>query len=100
MATSVTVVVSGSAAAERLVRGLQPLGDRVLLRTDADDVVERRAQRALADAGHAAQIGDGDRFAEVVAQERQHTGDDVWTRDAHRRASAVWCSDLRRNERR
>ena len=69
----------------RELSGVDPraLPDDVLLRADADDVVERGAQRPFADPRDAAQVRHGDRFAEVVAQERVNTSDDLRVRHAN-----------------
>jgi hypothetical protein len=52
----------------------------VLLGADADDVVERGAERALADSGDAAQFGNGHRFPQVLAEERVDASDDLVAR--------------------
>ena len=67
--------------AQRGAGGTEALPEHVLLRTDADDVVERSAQRALTDPGDAAQFGDSYRLSEVVAKELVDAGDDLMTRD-------------------
>ena len=81
-----TVVVSGFRNRERLARGMQPLRDGVSLRAQAEDVVERGAQRALADARHPAQLGDRHRLAEVVAQKLHDAGNEFPARETARRA--------------
>src|SRR5689334_14283941 len=55
---------------QRGMRRFKPLLDRIALRADADHVVERGPERALADAGHLAQVGNRDGIAGMLLQER------------------------------
>jgi hypothetical protein len=84
MAISVTVADPGTGGAQRVAGGLETLSDDVLLRTDTDDVVKRRAQGAFTDTHDRTQVRHGDRLAQVVAQEAIDPRDDLRVRHANR----------------
>ena len=59
----------GVGGQQGLVRRTQALRDRVLLRAQPHHVVEGGPQRPIADAGDAAQVGDGQRVTGVLAEQ-------------------------------
>ena len=67
---------------QRLTRVLQSVAEQVLLRAEAVNVVERVAERALADAGRAAQIGDQRASAGVLGHCCKRPPDHLRMRDA------------------
>lgn len=67
---------------QRLARVLQSVAEQVLLRTEAVNVMERVAERALADTSRAAQIGDQRASAGVLGHCCQRPPDHLRMRDA------------------